>query len=349
MTDGGERVADFVRDVGGEPAERRQLELLRLLPGSRRVLDEQHARAIGGARVKEPQADVAAAHREIRRRARGHGTGAPAAPALGELGQQRLDVGADQRLGAQQELRLRVVLQHATGAVEHQHAVVHVSQHELVDARLRGEAPLVLRHAAREPAGDAARHEAAEREEARLHVAVARRIVREHPVGLLQQERDGGERGIEVRQAPRRDDRRADERDHQHHAQAAPHAAARAHQEHDGDDVGAGVQRQLHVEQLARAAQEHLERDGEAEVGAAGEAEQLQRMRAEVERVLIDEGQREEQDRHRDAVEVEVAQRDPEGLRRALARCEEQLRIAKRCLHQRFPLIGPSRACSSEQ
>ena len=235
---------------------------------------------------------------------------------------------------------------------------MHVLQHELVDARLRGElAPaqhcqaLVRGDAAREPAGDAGRDEAADREQPRLHEAVDRRIVAEHPVGLLEQQRDGGERRIEIAQAPGGDDRRADERDHQHHAQAAAHPAARVHEQRDREHVDAGVQRQLDIEQLAQPAQRHMEQDREAEIGTAGDAEQLERVRAEVERILVDERQREEQRRYCDAVEVEVAERDPERVGRALGRREEELRVAQRRLHHRGPgpRIGPSLACSSEQ
>jgi hypothetical protein len=115
--------------------------------------------------------------------------------------------------------------------------------------------------------------------------------------------------------------------------------------------LGTGLQRELHVEQLAIAAQHYLEKDGQAEVQAAGEAEQRQRVRAEVERVLVDEGQRQEQRCDGDAVEVEIAERDPERVRRALGRREEQLRIAQRRLHQAAPgpRPAPRRACSSPQ
>ena len=75
---------------------------------------------------------------------------------------------------AEQALRLRVVLHHAAVAVEHQHAVVHVLDHQLVDARLRGELAaalarqaLVRGDALRQPAGHAGGGEAADREQRR--------------------------------------------------------------------------------------------------------------------------------------------------------------------------------------
>src|SRR5687767_2598416 len=49
VADGGERVADLVRDARGEPAERGELELLRLLARARRVLDEQHRELLRAA------------------------------------------------------------------------------------------------------------------------------------------------------------------------------------------------------------------------------------------------------------------------------------------------------------
>ena len=43
VADRGKRIADLVRDVGGEPAERRELELLRLVLERDMVLEEDHA------------------------------------------------------------------------------------------------------------------------------------------------------------------------------------------------------------------------------------------------------------------------------------------------------------------
>src|SRR5882724_12298249 len=42
VADGGEWIADLVRDVGGQAAERSQLELLGLLARARRVFHEEH-------------------------------------------------------------------------------------------------------------------------------------------------------------------------------------------------------------------------------------------------------------------------------------------------------------------
>ena len=74
--------------------------------------------------------------------------GAPAAPESVESRQQPGQSRAEQALGAQQALRLGVVLHHAAVAVEHHHAVVHVLDHQLVDARLRGERAAALRASA---------------------------------------------------------------------------------------------------------------------------------------------------------------------------------------------------------
>ena len=119
------------------------------------------------AGVEEAQADLAVAQREIGARHRGT-IAAPSAPARGELRQELLDIAADQPLGAQQPLRLRIVLHDLALPVEHQHAVVHVALHELVHPHLRGERaaalgsePLVRGDAPRQPAGDAGRRETA--------------------------------------------------------------------------------------------------------------------------------------------------------------------------------------------
>ena len=310
--------------------------------------------ALVGAGVEQPQSDVAAAQRDIRAQRRAAVLG-PAAPAGREFRQQRLDVLADQALGVQQQLRLRVVLHDAAVAVEHEDAIVHVALHELVDAHLRGELAaalggkaLVRRDAAREPARHTARGKGAHGEHPGLYEARDRRVMAEHPVGLLEEKRDRGKRRVEEAQAPRRHDRRADERHDEHHAQAASHAAARVHEKRNGEHVDAGVHRELHVEVAAHLAQHRVQDNGGGEIGNAGVAEELERMRAERERVAIDERQREEQRRERHPVKVEIAERDPERFRRALRRREEELGVALRCLHQRRG-SGPSRACSSLQ
>ena len=49
VADGGQRIADLVRDAGRQPAERRELELLRLLAGARGVLHQEDRELLGAA------------------------------------------------------------------------------------------------------------------------------------------------------------------------------------------------------------------------------------------------------------------------------------------------------------
>jgi hypothetical protein len=93
---------------------------------------------------------------------------------------------------AEQALRLRIVLHHPAFAVENDHPVVHVLDHELVDAGLGFQAAaalarkrLVRRHALREPAGHTDCGEAAHRQEAGLHEVGRLSIVHQDPVALL--------------------------------------------------------------------------------------------------------------------------------------------------------------------
>src|SRR6267143_3165513 len=144
MADRRERITDFVRDVGGQPAERGELELLRLLARARHVLDEHYAELLIGARVEQPYPDVAPEEGEVGGPARRGVARAPGAPAPGEARHQRGDPRAERPLGREQALRLRVVLQDAAIAVEHQYPVLHVLDHQLVDARLRRERPAAL-------------------------------------------------------------------------------------------------------------------------------------------------------------------------------------------------------------
>src|SRR6185503_15497280 len=114
MADRGQRIADLVRDVRGQPAERGELEALRLLLRARRVLDEQHGELLAGLHEAQAQAAAAQVELDARRRAV---AGAPGAPAFAEPGQQAREFHPEQRPGAQQALRLRVVLGHPALAV----------------------------------------------------------------------------------------------------------------------------------------------------------------------------------------------------------------------------------------
>ena len=196
------------------------------------------------------------------------------------------------------------MLDDAAVAVEHHDAVVHVLDHELIDASLGGEAAaalaserLVRRHALREPARHADGGEAADGEQARLQEVGRRRIVRQHPVTLLEQQRDRGERGVQPGEAPRRHDGRAGQRDHEHHAQAAADAPARVHEHRDRHDVERHVQRELQVEAVAEVPQHPLEHHGKREVTEAGIAEKIQRVRAHAQAVAVDQADAEEQRR----------------------------------------------------
>src|SRR3954469_1470081 len=146
MADGGERVADLVRDVGGEASERGELELLGLLARPARILDEDDGVALLGTGIEQAQADVASAHRQVGAGGLLAAARAPGAPASGKARQQLLDARAHQALAAQEHLSRRVVLHDEAVRISHQYAVVHVVQHQLVDALLRGElAPAQLR------------------------------------------------------------------------------------------------------------------------------------------------------------------------------------------------------------
>ena len=76
--------------------------------------------------------------------------------------------------------------------------------------------------------------------------------------------------------------------------------------------------------------------DAEHQVADAHGAEQAQVVRAEVHRLVLEVGGAEEHQRDHDAVQVEVLQRDPEGLRRAVLAREQ------RAVGQRSP-SGPPR------
>ena len=83
VADRRQRIADLVRDVGGQPAERGELELLRLLARARHVLDEHHREALLGAGIEQARAHLLAARLAGRADAAGRPPAvAPGAPAL---------------------------------------------------------------------------------------------------------------------------------------------------------------------------------------------------------------------------------------------------------------------------
>src|SRR4051812_13126441 len=102
MADGGKRVADLMRDVCGQPPKRGELELLRLLPRARGVLDEKHPELLFGARVEEPKADVATADLEVRRRAERALAPSPRLPSPCKAGEQLGHLRAEEPLHGEQ-------------------------------------------------------------------------------------------------------------------------------------------------------------------------------------------------------------------------------------------------------
>src|SRR6185503_19426515 len=97
---------------------------------------------------------------------------------------------------------------------------------------------------------------------------------------------------------------------------------------------------------VAPLAQQPVKADADGEIRCAHPSEQVDAVRAEVERVRVDRARAEKERGDDDAVQVEIAERDPERVRRAQVAAEQPL-VARRGVHRSSR--GPSRPCSSLQ
>ena len=246
------------------------------------------------------------------------------APLLELRGERRLallerGLAATTRQRAQQPLRARIALADHPALVHHDHAVLHVTDDELVDLLHVGQVDLALgrellaRHGvARQRVGEPGNREVGRGEQPGLHVLGLGRIEPQHLVGVLEQHSDRGKGGEKQRQAPAADQARGGERGEQQEPQAAGDAAARIEEEQHESDVARNLQRQLQAETPARADQ-HEAGDGEHQVGDVGDDEERQVARAEPE-IPSPDGHGEQQQGDQQAVDVEIEQRAPERL-----------------------------------
>ena len=256
---------------------------------------------------------------------------------------------AEQLAAAEQLLRLRVVLHHAPGAVEHQHAVLHVLDHQLVDARLRGELAaalareaLVGRHARGEPAGDAGGGE-----EARSRAAPAAgssRWARRAPApsrparaaARWSRARHRGRRGGAARRSPRAVSEISS---------ITPRPLRMPPLAHMSSVMATmsrqACSRELQLELVAQVAQHAVQHHAAEQIARGDVAEQLQAVQPEAERVAVDQRGAEEHRRQHHAVQVEVAQRGPERLRDALLGRRARARGTAAARAPRLPSAAP--------
>jgi hypothetical protein len=321
VADRAQRIAHFVRDVGGEAPDRSQLELAGLRLDAALVLEkDDRADAPAAADRHEARADVVA-----KRRAR-PGIHAHARAPFVELGGEHGGVLGQRFLAAaprqlpEQPLGPRIELANGAALVHHEHPVLHVADDELVHLLHVGEIDLALRGelltrdgVARQRVSQPGDREVRRGEQARLHELRLRDVQLEHLVCLLEQHPDAGQRREEQGEAAAADEPRAGERGEQEQAQAAGNAAAGVQQEHDEADIGRDLEGQLQVKAPARADQNEPG-DPEDQVDDAGDHEQREVARAEPEGRSPDRHAHEQQQRDEQAVDVEVEQRAPEWL-----------------------------------
>jgi hypothetical protein len=245
IDDSGLRISCAIEAVSRP--QRHQLHLLGLGAHPAKILDEDHdGRGIAAADGHEVNLQLARGARGL------HLDEESLGPALAPALQQARDLRrvlvygrpAALRQHAEELRRARVVLADAPVAVDHEDAVLHVADHDLVDLRQVGEVDSALRRdllagarVARERGGEARGGEEGTRGNPGLHELLRDRVVLPELEGLLEQHRERGGGGVEVGEAAARDEARRGERDQQHHAEPRAHAAARVHQHHDRDHV----------------------------------------------------------------------------------------------------------------
>jgi hypothetical protein len=200
----GQRIADLVRDVRGEAAERRELHLAGLVFQLRDVLEVDHCEAVpghAGFHESRTHEDSRIGESEHRRGAR------PPVPPVVERACEVLRVRVDlvelRRRSSQQSIHDRIVLPHQAIRVDHQHAVLNILDDELVDAQLIGEVDpalardaLVGDHALGKPVRDEGRSEVSDAEQPGGEELGDSMVAANHPDGLLEQNRNRRERGV---------------------------------------------------------------------------------------------------------------------------------------------------------
>jgi hypothetical protein len=183
-----------------------------------------------------------------------------------------------------------VDLAHDARAVDHDHAVLHVLDHQLVDLRHVGKVDLALsrqplaghradRQGMRKPGG----REIGNREQPGLRILGAAFGKTQHFVGVLEQHRNGRDGGKKKGQLAAGHQPCGGQRRQQQQAEAAGQSAAGVHQQHHESDVAAHLDRELPGETLAGA--DHREhREGERGVTRCGKQEQAHVARTELQR-----------------------------------------------------------------
>ncbi len=212
----------------------------------------------------------------------------------------------------------RIGLADAALPVDHEHAVLHVADDELVDLRQVGEVDLALlgdllagSRVACERRSESRGGEERRRRDARLHEVLQARVEAPHLEGLLEQHRERGDGGMEESEPATRDETGRGERHQQDHAQARAHAAARVHQHHDRDDVDDDARGHLqHQVGLAQPRRHEQHQRGDR-IGHQRRRDRAGIHAAEVEEaVKEDEGEADEGGQHH-AVEAEDRERAP--------------------------------------
>ena len=246
MADRPERVADFVRDAGGQPAERCQLQLLRLGGELRSVFEhDQCAGVVGRADRREAGAQVAPPRGCTKIRAALRRVTQPLAELLG---QRRRGLG-------QREVThcYRHPEQHPAGLVHHLDGLLrvddenpgaHLLDHEVVELRQVGKvgATLVgelfaLGGAAAEAVCEQGEGEERGPEQTGLGIGGVAEGPGDMRIDALGQHRERRQRGEQQRGMS--DQRQAAERDGycDQHAQTRLHATAGVHHHRDQHDV----------------------------------------------------------------------------------------------------------------
>ena len=171
-------------------------------------------------------------------------------------------------------------LAHDALAVDHDHAMLHVLDHQLIDLSHVGKVNFTLRRqlfADQRALGQGMRQpgkrKIADRQQAGLRILRTAFEKTQNFVSVLKQDGDGGDRREKQGQLPSGNQARRSEGGQQQQSEAAGQSAARIHQQHDKRDIATNLNGKLKIETLTGADQH---KHGQAETCVSRGTDQIQ-------------------------------------------------------------------------
>ena len=202
VPDGRQRIAYFVGDVRCQAAQGSQLHLLRLYPQLASIFQKYQQLATGLASCDQ-QSRVHPMTGNIKLRPATPFACSPAAGGLVERGSEIGEALAVHALASQQSFRLRVREPDRPLRVDHQNTARHVANDKPIDLDLVAQVFRALPdqrfvgdQAFRQPVCDQCYGKATARQQANRKIVSPSYFILQHPIGVLHEQGECGERGI---------------------------------------------------------------------------------------------------------------------------------------------------------